>query len=231
LFNQKPKRMKKISLTIAAFAVVLAVVFTGCKKDDTTLPVITMAGTAQVVVSVGGTYTDLGATATDDVDGNITASIVTTGVSSVNTSTAGDYTITYTVKDDAGNEATATSTVKVRYIKPATYTVVETYEDATTWSYNQTVVLSASAINGLVFANFGGYAHEGIATITPGTNSVAFTMAEMNFTSDAGATRIYDIAGLATKISSGDFIINNVQYKSQIASGTPTIINQVYTIQ
>jgi len=223
--------MKKISLTIAAFAVVLAVVFTGCKKDDTTLPVITMAGTAQVIVSVGGTYTDLGATATDDVDGDITASMVTTGVSSVNTSTAGDYTITYTVKDDAGNEATATRTVKVRYIKPATYTVVETYEAGDPWTYSQTVALSASAINGLVFANFGGYGHEGIATITPGTNSAAITIAEMNFTSTEGAVRIYDVIGAATKNASGDFIILTFQYKSQIASGTPTTINQAYTIQ
>jgi hypothetical protein len=223
--------MKKISLSFAALAVVLAVTFTSCKKDDTTLPVISMAGTSEVIVSVGGSYTDLGATATDDVDGNITANMTTTGVSSVNTSTAGDYTITYSVKDDAGNEATATRTVKVRYIKPATYTVVETYEDATTWSYNQTITLSASAINGLVFANFGGYGHEGIATITPGTTSVAFTIANMNFTSTEGATTISDINGSATKNNAGDFIIANVSYKSQIGTGAVTTIHQVYTIQ
>ena len=44
---------------------------------DTTLPVITLTGEATVTIEVGSTYTDAGATATDNYDGDITSSIVT----------------------------------------------------------------------------------------------------------------------------------------------------------
>ena len=44
---------------------------------DTTAPVITLIGDAQITVEVGTTYTDLGATASDNYDGDITADIVT----------------------------------------------------------------------------------------------------------------------------------------------------------
>lgn len=53
-----------------------------------------------------------GATATDDRDGDLTSKIETIG--SVDTKKAGTYKITYTVKDAAGNTATATRTVIVK---------------------------------------------------------------------------------------------------------------------
>lgn len=53
-----------------------------------------------------------GATATDDRDGDLTSKIETTG--KVDTKKAGTYKITYTVKDAAGNTATATRTVIVK---------------------------------------------------------------------------------------------------------------------
>src|SRR5439155_12770402 len=71
---------------------------------DTTPPVITLVGSNPVTVQFGSTYTDAGATATDNIDGNITPSIVT--VNPVNTGVAGTYFVTYNVKDAAGNAAT-----------------------------------------------------------------------------------------------------------------------------
>ena len=76
---------------------------------DTTAPVITLNGSAQMSLDVGDAFTDPGATATDDVDG--TVNVTSTG--SVDTSIAGQYTITYSATDTAGNTATATRTVKV----------------------------------------------------------------------------------------------------------------------
>ena len=70
---------------------------------DTTKPVITLLGDANITLTVGNTYTDAGAMATDDVDGNITANMQTT--SDVNTSAEGNYTVTYSVSDLAGNMA------------------------------------------------------------------------------------------------------------------------------
>lgn len=72
---------------------------------DTTKPAITLLGAATVNVFVDECYTDPGATATDDVDGDITPQIVAT--STVNTAIAGSYAVTYTVSDTAGNAASA----------------------------------------------------------------------------------------------------------------------------
>ena len=74
---------------------------------DTTAPVITLTGSATMNLTVGESFTDPGATATDNVDGNLTSNIVVTG--SVNTSLAGTYTLNYNVSDAAGNAATQVS--------------------------------------------------------------------------------------------------------------------------
>jgi len=74
---------------------------------DTTAPVITLVGSATINLNVGDAYTEQGATATDNIDGNLTSSIVTTGT--VNTAAAGTYTVNYNVSDAAGNAATQVS--------------------------------------------------------------------------------------------------------------------------
>ena len=76
---------------------------TGNTTGDTSPPVITINGTNPVNVNKDSTYQDEGATATDNVDGNITANIVVTNP--VNTSVVGTYTVRYNVSDAAGNTA------------------------------------------------------------------------------------------------------------------------------
>jgi uncharacterized protein YxjI len=79
---------------------------------DTTAPVITRLGSSPVTIQVGSTYTDAGATALDNYNGNLTSSIVVTG--SVNTAVVGTYTLSYNVSDSSGNAAvTITRTVNV----------------------------------------------------------------------------------------------------------------------
>ncbi len=73
--------------------------------QDTTPPVLTVNGDNPLTLTVGDSYTDPGATATDDVDGDISAQIVVGG-DQVDTSAAGTYTVTYDVQDAAGNLAT-----------------------------------------------------------------------------------------------------------------------------
>ncbi|MCT4630722.1 immunoglobulin-like domain-containing protein, partial [Winogradskyella sp.] len=70
---------------------------------DTTPPVITLIGSSTINLTVGDTYTDQGATATDNLDGDLTSSIVV--VNNVNTSLANSYAVTYNVSDAAGNAA------------------------------------------------------------------------------------------------------------------------------
>lgn len=79
---------------------------------DITVPVITITGSSSITIKRNSTYVDQGATATDNIDGNITSRIVTT--STVNTKTTGTYYVKYNVTDTAGNAAsTKTRTVKV----------------------------------------------------------------------------------------------------------------------
>jgi hypothetical protein len=81
-------------------------------NTDTTPPVVTLVGDAAMQITVGPSadgFTDPGATASDDVDGSLTP--VVTG--SVDTATAGLYTLTYTATDAAGNVGSVSRVVTV----------------------------------------------------------------------------------------------------------------------
>jgi hypothetical protein len=78
---------------------------------DDQAPVITILGEATVEVQLGEAYTDAGATASDNVDGDLTAFI--TVESDLTTAVPGTYPITYRVADAAGNLAEAVRTVVV----------------------------------------------------------------------------------------------------------------------
>ncbi|HIP28340.1 MAG TPA: DUF5011 domain-containing protein, partial [Sulfurovum sp.] len=65
-------------------------------------PKIVILGSSTVTHSDGSIYRDLGATASDDRDGNLTSYIHI--VSDVNSSKDGNYTVTYSVEDSAGNK-------------------------------------------------------------------------------------------------------------------------------
>jgi hypothetical protein len=79
---------------------------------DTSAPVIQLVGEATITVTVTDPYQDAGATATDDIDGNLTTRIVTNN--NVNTAVVGSYSVTYNVTDTSGNAATqVTRTVRI----------------------------------------------------------------------------------------------------------------------
>ena len=88
---------------------------TGCDfiLPDLQKPVITLQGEPSVTLAVGESYADAGATALDNIDGDITADIVVDNP--VDTGKAGTYTITYNVSDAVGNQADeVTRTVVVK---------------------------------------------------------------------------------------------------------------------
>jgi hypothetical protein len=87
---------------------------------DRTPPVITLIGNPVIDVNIpdvpretnpGATFTDPGATALDNVDGDLTSSITITGA--VDVHNVGSYVLTYTVSDVQGNVSVATRTVNV----------------------------------------------------------------------------------------------------------------------
>ncbi len=100
---------KYLVIWVAAAGIALA----GCKKDKTP-PVVTLNGDANMMVAINGTFTDPGATAIDEEDGDLTSQIEVSGT--VTTSAAGSHTITYTATDKKGNVGTATRTVTVDFM-------------------------------------------------------------------------------------------------------------------
>ncbi len=82
--------------------------------EDTEAPTIMLNGNAEVTIALGDTYTDAGATADDNVDGEITDDIVVGG-DTVDPLSPGTYTVTYTVADAAGNSTTVSRTITVTF--------------------------------------------------------------------------------------------------------------------
>jgi VCBS repeat-containing protein len=76
-------------------------------SGDVTPPTLALRGEPTVNILVGTTYTDAGATALDDIDGDLSSRVVAGG--NVDTKTLGIYTITYNVSDLSGNPAISVS--------------------------------------------------------------------------------------------------------------------------
>ena len=93
------------------------VTITVTRPRDTVAPVITLLGDSPLEVNQGATYTDPGATASDDTDGDLDSAGIVVGGDTVDTDTIGAYNVTYDVSDAAGNAA-ATVTRIVRVVVP-----------------------------------------------------------------------------------------------------------------
>jgi hypothetical protein len=88
-------------------------------SGDSTSPTLALRGQPTVNIVIDSPFTDLGATASDAVDGDLSSRIVVSG--SVNTAVLGTYTLTYAVSDLSGNAATpVTRTVNVQAQAEAT---------------------------------------------------------------------------------------------------------------
>ncbi len=71
--------------------------------SDGEAPVLTLLGDAEIVIGEGELFEEPGATAIDDVDGDISGQIVVSG--RVDTSIPATYVLRYDVRDAAGNDA------------------------------------------------------------------------------------------------------------------------------
>ncbi len=160
--------------------------------SDAGAPVITLVGANPQFIECPAAYNELGATASDDVDGDLTADIVI-DATAVDTSTPGDYPVTYNVSDEAGNAAVqVTRTVTVRDTTAPVIVLsgsanvmvpfASTYTDA-----GATVSDSCDSTVALVTAN-------PVDTNTPGTYTVRFNAIDASGNNATEVTRSVTVA-------------------------------------
>ena len=186
---------------------------------DTTVPVITLIGTASVNISAGMAYVDAGATAFDNIDGNITANIIVTG--SVNTATPGTYTMSYSVSDSAGNTATTiTRTINVVDADVPVITILGNNPETVTQG---TIYVDAGAtaldnIDGDITANI--VATSTVDTTIIGTYTVSYTVSDVAGNTASGARTVDVIAVVPlSQVTITNSTIGGIFY----ASYTPTV--------
>ena len=178
---------------------------------DTTAPVITLVGDAVVDLSVGDTYSESGATASDNYDGDITADVVIGG-DSVDTSTVGQYTVTYNVSDTAGNDATeVTRTVNVTDTTAPVITLVGdaeiTLEVGST--YTESGATASDNYDGDISADvvIGG---ESVDTSTVGQYTVTYNVMMSNGNAATEVTRTVNVTDTTAPVITlvGDAVVD-----------------------
>jgi hypothetical protein len=138
--------------------IIFLIVFFACQKKDEIPPVLTLKGQDSLNVILNTVYTDPGATATDETDGNVSSDIYTK--STVDENKIGEYTVTYYVVDEAGNEAKPLTrwvfVYNQGYIYSGYYTVNETrvYPENFNCQYEIATNVDSTINYGLVFSNF-----------------------------------------------------------------------------
>ena len=163
--------MKKTNLIAAVVVLGSSALFmNGCKKDDTTAPIVTVSGASSRSVVLNNPISDPGASSDD-------GSSVTSNWSSSNPdfTTAGTYTVTYSATDGAGNTGTATLTVEV-VIDRSTYIwngYSATDSAASTGYFTYTGNISAGAGSTIIISNFSGTLQNCIATVSGANITIA----------------------------------------------------------
>jgi len=175
--------MKKQILTTLSLAIIAGVLsLTSCKTEDAGAPMITVTGGANQSQSLpsianNGTWTNPSATAMDDEDGDISMSITVSGT--VNPNLAGNYTLTYTVSDAAGNTATEVVTVSIKNDAAflgnlsstgtptmATYAAYDSCQVTPASYFSPTVIVSSTVNNAFTITNFGAFGNNIVINAT-----------------------------------------------------------------
>ena len=216
--------MKKFSFAIMALALIAsAAVYTGCNPEDTTGPVITLKGDNPMNLELNAAFVDPGATALDDEDGDLTASI-TVDMGTFNKDEVADYTITYSVSDAAGNVGEAERVIKVKNAvanMAGTYSVAGT-DGTNNWTYNDQITVSNTVNKRIWVARIGNY-NNGAVYFTVNGNNIVIPMQTVNCGNPA-ANRTFSGQGTISGTTiTVDYIENT--------GGTAINVQEIYTKQ
>ena len=115
-------REKIVFILLALIGIVLIILLIPTsKKENKTVPTLTLKGEVTYKINQGEIYSDPGYMAYDSKDGDITSMVIVEGV--VNTDVPGKYTIVYKITNSSNNTIIATRIVEVKeVIKDVTIT-------------------------------------------------------------------------------------------------------------
>ena len=149
------KYIKQVAFIIVGLFILIS--FESCNSKDDLAPVITLLGNASEISSLNKPYVDAGAKALDETDGDISNNIFVENTVDINY--FGDYLVTYTCVDKAGNEAIPVSrSVRIinnSYSYADIYSAMETQvygTDTCTYMVNFTASLEIN--NRMFFTSF-----------------------------------------------------------------------------
>ncbi|HLG34965.1 MAG TPA: immunoglobulin-like domain-containing protein [Bacteroidia bacterium] len=151
--------MKKILFGVFAGLILAAFIsISSCKKDDTAAPVISLSGANPYTLSLNSTYSDPGATASDDEDGTVS---VTVDASAVNEDLTGTYIVHYSASDAAGNIGMGERTVIVKndadYLAGSYVNAYDTCSSTPASIFDATVTASTTVNRKISIGNFGAF--------------------------------------------------------------------------
>lgn len=160
-------------------------------SPDATPPTIALNGSDTIQLDICQFFSDPGATANDNVDGDISSDVVVTGTlptgTSGNPGTAGIYTLTYTSTDGAGNSASVDRTVVISDLAPAiTLLGGDTVETEVCKAYNDPGYFAYDNCLGSVTVTV----TSTVDTLTPGTYTETYTATDGTNSSSATRTVI-----------------------------------------
>lgn len=169
---------------------------------DNAKPVITLNGNQEITVEGGSAFTDPGATAVDNCDGDLSAQIVTTG--KINTRMVGDQTLTYTVTDSSGNAANPVT--RVVHVVDTTKPFITLVGDA-----------SVKIAKGSAYTDMGAMASDAcddnvtnkiavsgtVDTSKPGTYTLTYTVTDASGNAADPVTRMVEVTGVGGSGSGG----------------------------
>jgi hypothetical protein len=217
--------MKKIVLMLASSVLVAGMLtFSSCGDADVTKPVITLKGNNpdRVELFSATSYTDPGATVADDNDKNLDITVDGT----VDMNNAGDYTLTYSSTDKAGNIAKVERTVTVdgALYLDGSYDVADNVNGSIT-NYVESITSSTINFNKIYFSRFGNYDDGTVyATVSGKTITIPSQIVQCG-TSPNIASR--NFTGSGTFVSHNTFTINY----TELTNGTTVTATGTYTLK
>lgn len=217
--------MKKIVLMLASSVLVAGMLtFSSCGDADVTKPVITLKGNNpdRVELFSATNYTDPGATVADDNDKDLTITVDGT----VDMNNAGDYTLTYSATDKAGNIAKEDRTVTVDgalYLEAA-YDVSDNVNGSIT-TYVDNITSSTLNFNKIFFGKFANYLNGTVYGTVSGKTITIPSQSVLCGTSPNVANRTF--TGNGTFVTHNTFTLNY----TEVTNGTTVNGTGTYTIK